>query len=142
MYALSIEDYPYVTTDKSRFSYEDVKSLLSQTHWASSRSNEAVKNSIDNSLCFYLVDQEKLAGFARVITDFTTFAYICDVVVDEAHQGSGFGTFLMESILSDPAVKHVPQWRLKTTYAAEFYSRFGFHKVTDDITHMEYFPKI
>jgi N-acetylglutamate synthase-like GNAT family acetyltransferase len=69
-----------------------------------------------------------------------TFAYLCDVVIDQSQQGTGSGTMLIQSILKHPLLKGIPQWRLKTTYASSFYSRFGFQKIAEDITHMEYFP--
>lgn len=140
MFALALEDTAYVTTQRGPGSLNAVWQLLRQTHWASSRSLETVKTSMENSLCFYLMEGERLIGFARVITDYATFAYLCDVVIDQDHQGSGSGSLLIATILKHPQLADIPQWRLKTTYAAEFYSRFGFKKVSDDITHMEYYP--
>lgn len=141
MFALALEDTVYVTTDTRACAAETVWQLLSQTHWASSRSLETVKISIDNSLCFYLMENLELIGFARVITDMATFAYLCDVVIDPTHQGAGAGSQLIHTILNHPQLKSIPQWRLKTTYASSFYQRFGFQKVSDDIAHMEYYPK-
>ncbi len=140
MFALELEDTIYVTTDKGACSAGTVLQLLRQTHWASSRSLETMKMAMDNSLCFYLMDGVKLIGFARVITDMTTFAYLCDVVIDSEQQGNGSGSQLIHSVLNHPTLKTVPQWRLKTTYASSFYQRFGFQKVSENITHMEYYP--
>lgn len=141
MFALALEDTVYVTSVKGACSPETVWQLLRQTHWASSRSLDTIRISMENSQCFYLMNDQQLIGFARVITDMATFAYLCDVVIDESSQGTGAGTQLIEYILNHPQLKGIPQWRLKTTYASAFYSRFGFKKVTDDITHMEYYPK-
>lgn len=141
MFALALEEMAYVTTDKEACAAEKVWELLRQTHWASDRSLATVRLSIDNSLCFYLMDGLQLIGFARVITDMATFAYLCDVVVHCQYQGTGSGTQLIQSILNHPQLKDIPQWRLKTTHASSFYSRFGFHKISDDITHMEYYPQ-
>lgn len=141
MYALPLEDAIYVTTDRRACSLEAVLGLLSETHWASSRTAETVRLSMDNAFCFYLMDGPTLIGFARVITDYATFAYLCDVVIASDYQGTGCGSLLLSTILNHPKLKEIPQWRLKTTYAASFYSRFGFTKTTEDITHMEYYPK-
>ncbi len=141
MFALALDETVYVTTDKGACSVETVWQLLKQTHWASDRSLETVRISMENSLCFYLMNDLQLIGFARVITDMATFAYLCDVVIDPNHQCTGGGTQLIQHILNHPQLKSIPQWRLKTTFASPFYSRFGFQKIKDDITHMEYFPK-
>lgn len=140
VFALALEETIYVTTDKRACSPETVQQLLSQTHWASSRSLETVRISIENSTCFYMMCDQQLIGFARVITDRVTFAYLSDVVIHQDFQGTGAGTQLIESILNNPQLKDIAQWRLKTTYASAFYSRFGFNKVSDDIAHMEYYP--
>ena len=140
MFALAYEESVYVTTNNDACNPETVWHLLRQTHWASARSLETVRISMENSLCFYMMNEDQLIGFARVITDRATFAYLSDVVIHRDFQGSGSGSQLMASILNHPLLKDVPQWRLKTTYAASFYNRFGFQKISDDITHMAYFP--
>jgi len=141
MYALPLEDPIYVTTDRNSCSLDAVMQLLGETHWAASRPPETVRLSMENSLCFFMLEGEALIGFARVITDYATFAYLCDVVVRADQQGTGCGSLLIRSILTHPPLQEIPQWRLKTTYAADFYSRFGFQKVSGDTTHMEYYPK-
>ena len=141
MFALALEDTVYVTADRGVCTHEDVWNLLKDTHWASDRSLEAVSLSMENSICFYLMNGFELIGFARVITDLATFAYICDVVIRSDLQKSGYGTELIRYVLSFPRLREVPQWRLKTTYAASFYGQFGFQKVSDAVTHMEYYPQ-
>ncbi len=141
MFALALDETIYVTTDKGACSPETVWQLLRQTHWASSRSLETVRTSMENSFCFFMMNDLQLIGFARVITDMATFAYLSDVVIHSDYQGTGSGTQLIETILHHPLLKDIPQWRLKTTYASSFYHRFGFQKISEDITHMEYFPQ-
>lgn len=141
MFALPLEEDIYVTADRDVCPPEDVWHLLQETHWASSRSLDTVRTSMNNSMCFFMMEGFQLIGFARVVTDQATFAYLCDVVIRTDCRKSGCGSQLIQHILSHPHLSAVPQWRLKTTYASAFYGQFGFKKVSDDVTHMEYYPK-
>ncbi len=141
MFALQLEEDVYVTTDRDVCTPEEVWHLLQETHWASSRSLDTVRISMANSTCFFMMEGFQLIGFARVITDHVTFAYLCDVVIRSDSRMGGCGSELIRHILCHPSLSSVSQWRLKTTYAADFYSQFGFRKVSDDITHMEHYPK-
>lgn len=141
MFALALEEDIYVTADRDVCTPEDVWHLLQETHWASCRSLETVRTSMANSMCFYLMEGFRLIGFARVVTDYATFAYLCDVVIRSDCRKTGCGSRLIQHILGHSQLAAVPQWRLKTTYAAPFYSQFGFQKISDDVTHMEYYPQ-
>jgi len=126
MLALKIEPEYEVTTDKKEMNIDSICDLLWSTHWASDRPKATIEKSVQNSMCFGILSDGWQIGFARVITDYATFAYISDVVIDGRFQGKGFGSWLIESILQHPDLVDIPQWRLKTTNAKPFYKKLGF----------------
>lgn len=138
MLAHSYSNDFFITTNKTDILAEDVKTLLSLTHWACNRSQETIQVTIDNSMCFGVYDESDLIGFARVITDYATFAYISDVVIDPSYRGKQLGHWLIKSILKHEHLKTIPQWRLKTTYAHSFYNSLGFKKLNSPDNHLEY----
>ncbi len=116
-----------ISTDKARLDVRAVHAYLSQeSYWAAGRSLEAVQRSIEGSLCLGLYDpQGALAGFARVITDYATFGWICDVFVRDAHKGRGLGKWLVQTIVDLPELKDVRRLQLATRDAHELYRRYG-----------------
>lgn len=117
----------YISDDKGKLSLPEVCALLRQTYWARTRDAETVALSVENSLCFgaYLRDGDRLIGFARVMTDYATTFYLCDVVVDEGCRGLGVGKALIERAVSDPRVAAL-RGILATRDAHSLYGRFGF----------------
>ena len=85
-----------------------------------------VQRSIENSLCFGVYHQEKQVGFARVITDQATFAYLSDVFVVHEHRGKGISKLLVETISTYPALQGLRRWVLATQDAHTLYEQFGF----------------
>lgn len=126
MLALKYEPEIILTTDKEKMNVDQICGLLWSTHWAKERPKSVVVKSMEHAFCFGILVEDMQVGFARVITDFATFAYISDVVVREDFQGRGFGSWLIKGILEHPDLRDIPQWRLKTTYAKEFYKKLGF----------------
>ena len=105
---------------------DEVISLLKQTYWAQNRSRDLVLRSLNNSRCYGIRDKDnKLVGFARVITDYATTYYICDVIIDSNHQHMGLGKELMQFILEDKALQGLSAM-LVTENAHKFYEKFGF----------------
>lgn len=102
---------------------------LQETYWAASRSPETIEKSIANSLCFGLFSERRQIGFARVVTDGTTFAWICDVVVHPEFRGAGLGKWLNDCLMQHPAVAPVTQMLLRTRDAHGLYEQFGFRVV-------------
>jgi GNAT superfamily N-acetyltransferase len=96
-----------------------------------------VDRSIDNSVCFGLYDGEQQVGFARVVTDAATFAYLGDVFVLEPHRGRGLGKRLMEAVMAHPDVQGVRRFMLATADAHALYEQFGFHAPRDPDLLME-----
>jgi GNAT superfamily N-acetyltransferase len=116
-----------ITTDRSRLDVALIHKFLSnESYWAGERSIEVVKRSIDNSLCFGVYVNTQQVGFARVVTDFATFAWLADVFVVSDHRGHGLAKWLMEVILAHPELQGFRRWVLATKDAHSLYARFGF----------------
>ncbi|MDT4966586.1 MAG: hypothetical protein QOJ64_1323 [Acidobacteriota bacterium] len=116
-----------ISTDRARLDVGAVHSYLSNnTYWATGRTLDTVARSIENSLSFGLYKNGQQIGFARVVTDYATFAWMADVFVLESFRGNGLGTWLVEIILSHPQLQGFRRWVLSTKDAHEIYRRFGF----------------
>ena len=116
-----------LTSDPGRVDVDRVHAWLSQeAYWAMGRERIVVEQSIAGSRPYSVHSQEQQTAFARVVTDGATFAWICDVFVDEHHRGRGLGTWLVDSIVEDLAVCGVRRLVLATRDAHEVYRRCGF----------------
>ena len=101
--------------------------LANQSYWAQGIPRSILEKCIENSLCFGVYDQEgKQVGFARVVTDYATYAYIADVFILEAQRGLGLSKWLMECIMSHPDLQGLRRWNLATRDAHGLYARYGF----------------
>ena len=119
-----------ISDERARLDIEVIHRFLStETYWASGRSLDTVKRSIDHSLPFGLYQGSELIGFARVVTDYATFAWIADVFVLAQFRGRGLAKWLMEVILSHPQLQGFRRWVLATKDAHELYRRFGFREL-------------
>lgn len=126
---LAITENPVVKT-KDFSHLEKVQRLLSKTYWAEGRTEEKIKTSLRNSLCYAIYDKEdreKLIGFARVVTDYSTTYWLCDVVVDEEYRGNGTGKKLVEAVCLDPELRDM-KGRLATKDAFGLYEKYGYVK--------------
>ncbi|MBR2529197.1 MAG: GNAT family N-acetyltransferase [Blautia sp.] len=112
---------------KETMDIQDIIRLLKSTYWASQRSDEQIEKSVLNSSCYgvYLEDEEKLVGFGRVISDYATTYYLCDVVIDTEYQHNGLGTALVSYIESLPEYAGL-RGILITRDAHSLYRRFGY----------------
>ncbi len=115
-----------LTTDKNRMQLDVIYRFLQKSYWANKRSLEAIRKSIEYSLPFGIFDGDKQIGFARVITDYSTFAWIADVYIDEEYRGQGLSKWLMESMLTHPELQDLRRWVLATKDAHSLYNQFGF----------------
>jgi len=116
-----------ITTDPSRLDVVLIHNFLSnESYWAVGRSVEVVKRSLDNSLCFGIYRKTEQVGFARVVTDFATFAWLADVFVVSEHRGRGLAKWLVEVILTHPDLQGFRRWVLATKDAHSLYAQFGF----------------
>jgi GNAT superfamily N-acetyltransferase len=119
-----------ISTDQSRLDLKLIHDFLTNSsYWAVGRSFETVKRSIEGSLSFGLYEKDKQIGFARVVTDYATFAWLADVFVLEGARGQGLGTWLVEVILSHPELQGFRRWTLATKDAHEIYRKFGFREL-------------
>ena len=113
---------------------EDIVRLLRMTYWADKRPIEKIEKSVRNSSCYglYLEDSDKLVGFARVISDYATAYYLCDVIIDTEYQHQGLGTALVSYINSLPEFSGLRGF-LITRNAHGLYRKFGFEVVNDRV---------
>ena len=115
-----------ISTEPARLDLRVVHAFLRESYWASGIPLEVVKRSIEHSLSFGLYHEARQIGFARVITDYATFAYVCDVFVLESHRGRGLGTWLMGILMEHPDLQGLRRWVLATRDAHELYRKSGF----------------
>jgi GNAT superfamily N-acetyltransferase len=115
-----------ITTDKSKMDIPVIHSYLTRSYWSEGISVETVARAIDGSMCFGLFHGNKQIGVTRVITDKATFAYICDVFIDEDFRGKGLGKWLMETILKHQSLQGLRRITLTTRDAHGLYSQYGF----------------
>lgn len=115
-----------VSTDRARLDVDLIHGVLSTTYWARGIPREVVERAIAGSIAFGLYDGGHQVGFARVITDMATYAYLADVFVVEARRGQGFGDWLVESIRLHPQLQGLRRFALITRDAGPLYVRHGF----------------
>ena len=119
-----------ISTDKSKLDLDVIHNFLSNnSYWAENIPLSVVQKSIDRSFCFGVYEGEKQVGFARVITDYSTFAYFSDVFILEEYRGLGLGTWLIETIMAHPQLQSLRRWMLATKDAHLLYRQFGFQEL-------------
>ena len=119
-----------ITTNKEDIDQPYVHRFLSGSYWAQNIPADVVRRSIEGSLCFAVFHQATQIGFARVITDEATFAYLADVFIDEQYRGRGLSKWLMEVILNYPTLQGLRRFMLATRDAHDLYRQFGFSPLT------------
>ena len=119
-----------ISTDKSKIDVEYVHRFLTHSYWAENIPLAVVHRSIRGSLCFSVFYQEQQIGFARVITDEATFAYLADVFIDEDFRGKGLSKWLMEIIIAHPGLQGLRRLLLATRDAHGLYLQYGFTPLT------------
>jgi GNAT superfamily N-acetyltransferase len=115
-----------ITTDPARIDRAAAHAFLMESYWAEDIPRGVVDRSIDGSLAFALLDGDRQIGFARVITDRATFAYLADVYVLDAYRGRGLGAWLVETVMAHPELEGLRRWMLVTRDAHSLYERVGF----------------
>ena len=120
-----------ISTDSKRLDRKRIHDFLKGSYWAPGIPREVVDRSIEGAMCFGVYDGDTQIGFARVITDRATFAYVADVFVLESHRGRGLGVWLMEAIRAHPDLQGLRRWILMTRDAHGLYEKFGFRRMAD-----------
>ena len=116
-----------ISTDRSRLQLDVIQAFMSEeSYWAKSRTLEQTRTAIENSICFGVYEGERQIGFARVVSDQATFAYLGDVFILNEFRGRGLSKWLMETIVSHPDLQGLRRWLLATRDAHGLYSQFGF----------------
>ncbi|NDL64382.1 GNAT family N-acetyltransferase [Acerihabitans arboris] len=123
------KDIYQVSTDRSLLDIDVIHQFLTQSHWAKGIDKARVRQSINNSLCFGLYRKTRQIGFTRVITDFATFGYLCDVFIMPAYRGAGLGRWLMGCCLDHPLMSELRRIMLVTTYAPWLYEKMGYEPI-------------
>ena len=127
-----------ISTDSERLDLFFIHDFLSNdSYWAQGRSLEVVRRSIQHSLNFGLFNADQQIGFARVVTDFATFAWLADVFIIDDQRGLGLGRWLVEVITAHPQLQGLRRWILATRDAHELYRRFGFQEIGEPRRWME-----
>jgi GNAT superfamily N-acetyltransferase len=116
-----------ISTAKARLDTEAIQKFLSEeSYWAKSRTLEQTLRAIENSICFGLYLDDRQIGFARVVSDQATFAYLGDVYILDEFRGQGLSKWLMETILSHPDLQGLRRWLLATRDAHGLYAQYDF----------------
>ena len=115
-----------VTTDRARLDLDVIHGFLTASYWARGIPRETVARSMEHSLCFGAFDGDRQVGFARVISDRATYAYVCDVFALESDRKRGIGKSLMAAIMAHPELQGLRRWTLATRDAHGLYRQFGF----------------
>lgn len=132
-----------VDSDPARLDMAAIHQFLATSYWARDIPRQVVERAVRNSLCFGVYDGGLQVGFARVVTDQATFAYLCDVFVLESHRGRGIARTLVAAIASDTRLQGLRRWVLVTRDAHGLYERFGFKPLAAPDRFMElHFPDV
>jgi GNAT superfamily N-acetyltransferase len=132
-----------ISTDKSKLDVGMIHHFLYTTaYWAVGRPMSVVRKTIENSLCFGVYDDNTQVGFARLVTDYATFGWMCDVFILPSHRGRGLGKWLVECVVAHPDVKGLRRILLSSRDAHDLYEKYGgFHSLHYPVNWMEKFTE-
>jgi len=134
------QDEYTISTDRKKLNVQTIYNFISkESYWGKGRSVEVIKKSIENSLPFGIYYKDEMIGFARVVTDYATFAWIADVFILPEHRGKDLSKWLIETILTHPELQSFRRWVLATKDAHELYRKFGFQELNRPERWMERF---
>ncbi len=126
-----------VSTDKDRLDLAMVHGFLTTSYWSPGIPRDLIERAIDHSMIFGLYEAQRQIGFARIVTDRATFAYVCDVFVLETFRGRGLGMWLMEVVMAHPDLQGLRRWILATRDAHGLYRKVGFTELSQPDRLME-----
>ena len=129
-----------ISTDRARLDVPLIHRFLSEeSAWAAGIGLPLVQKAIDNSLCFGAYENSAQVGFARVISDFASFAYLCDVFVPATHRGRGISRMLIDAVLAHPELQNLRRFTLISSSARDLYRQYGWTALNVPQAHMERF---
>ncbi|MGE5378246.1 MAG: GNAT family N-acetyltransferase [Bacteroidota bacterium] len=133
------QDQFTISTDPGRLDLDAIVDMLTRAYWAIGRAREKTERAFQNSLVFGVYEGIRQIGMARVVTDFSIFAYLCDVFIHEDYRAKGLGKWLIQTILNHPDLVDMRRWVLITTDAHGLYRQFGFASIEDPERWMQRF---
>jgi len=131
-----IENYS-ITTNQDEMDVDAIHQYLSNSYWSPGLPIDILKSAMANSFCFSVLQAKQQIGFARLITDYTTFAYLADVYILKPHRGKGLSKWLLGEIFNDPTLQGLRRIMLATRNAHGLYEKFGFSKLANPEIFME-----
>lgn len=132
-----------INTNKDKLQLDIIHGYLSRSYWSENIPRTIVEKSIKHSFCFGVYHFDTQVGFARLVTDYCTYAYLADVFILEEYQGMGLSKWLMHEIVNHPDVQSLRRWNLTTADAHGLYQQFGFSALKKPYVYMEmHFPEI
>ncbi|MCB1025486.1 MAG: GNAT family N-acetyltransferase [Acidobacteria bacterium] len=127
-----------ITTNRNDLQIDSILDyLVNESYWARNRTRDQLETVIENSLCFGVYEDKRQIGFARVVTDYATFAYLGDVYILPEYQGNGLGKWLMDVISNHPKLQGFRRWILATRDAHTLYEKYGFSELKHPSRWME-----
>jgi N-acetylglutamate synthase-like GNAT family acetyltransferase len=126
-----------ISTDRAKLDVDLIHGFLARSYWAEGIPRETVARAIENSLCFGVYNDGEQVGFARVISDFATYAYLADVFILEPYRERGLGKELIATVMAHPELQGLRRWSLGTRDAHGLYAQFGFTALDNPSRMME-----
>ncbi len=145
MTALTLADHQWqrdeftISTDRQRLDMDYIhQQLTEKSYWANAQPRAKTERAFAGSLPFGVYHQQQQIGFARLVTDYTRFVWLCDVMIDENWRGHGLGSWLATCVRAHPELATVHRWMLSTNDAHQLYQRLGWRVVQDPQKLMEF----
>jgi N-acetylglutamate synthase-like GNAT family acetyltransferase len=126
-----------ISTDRAKLDVDVIHGFLTRSYWAEGIPRETLMRAIENSLCFGVYNGGEQVGFARVVSDFATYAYLADVFILEPYRERGLGKELIASVMAHPELQGLRRWSLGTRDAHGLYAQFGFTALENPSRMME-----
>jgi N-acetylglutamate synthase-like GNAT family acetyltransferase len=130
-----------ISTDPARLDMDTICEFLKRSYWANTRPRERTERAIQNSLVFGVYAGGKQIGMARVVSDYSIFAYLCDVFIHEDYRANGLGKWLIQTVMEHPDLKDMRRWVLVTNDAHGLYELYGFTSIEDPEHWMQKFKR-